>query len=180
MKKGLALAVTLGLTAIILTGCGQSATGQDNRVVTDCVMEVPEGFEQVEVEGLDRYYSHVDGSNISLLVTDKSGADDAAFQGITAEMLRQTLEEGFVESYGLEVEITQDSLAREPVCGFDAYQYTCSYELGDAPLQQLVVCVNADRIYTVTYTDISGEWMEQFRSSAEQLQLLTENGENPV
>ena len=175
MKKTLVL--LLALMMIGLAGCGSpdAVATEDNRVVVDYEIDVPEGIEKVEIEGLDLYYANADGSNINMTIMEKTAADDASFDGITAEMLRDTLQEGFLESYEMEVSIEEDSLTQEPVCDFPAYQYLCSYEMSGVPLEQLIVCINADKIYTITYTDISGEWMEAFQSSAQNIQLTTES-----
>lgn len=171
MKKIVALLLALGMT-FVLSACGGAP--QDNRVVTGYDIDVPEGFEETEMEGIERYYIHEDGSNINMTVVEKTGMDDASFDEITVEMLRETLEEGFLSAYDLEVTIAEDSLTRDPVSDFPAYQYTCSYELGGVTLEQLIVCINADQVYTITYTDASGSWMETFRTSAQNIQLTTQ------
>ena len=167
----------LALLVVGLAACsGPSAEEtEDNRVVVDYEIDIPEGFETQEVDGLELYCANADGSNINMTILEKTAADDASFSGITAQMLRETIQEGFQDSYELEVSIEEDSLTQEPVCDFPAYQYTCSYELAGVPLEQLIVCINADKIYTITYTDISGEWMEAFQSSAQNIQLTTES-----
>lgn len=177
MKK--TLAILLALMVIGLAGCGSPAAvaTEDNRVVVDYEIDIPEGFEEQEIEGLELYCMNADGSNINMTILDKTAADDASFEGITVEMLRETLQDGFQQTYEMEVNIEEDSLTQEPVCDFPAYQYTCSYELAGVPLEQLIVCINADKIYTITYTDASGEWMETFQSSAQNIQLVTEIGE---
>ncbi len=178
MKKTLAILLALMMT-VGLAACGAPAAEEteDNRVVVDYEIDIPEGFEEQEIEGLELYCMNADGSNINMTVLDKTAADDASFEGITVEMLRETLQDGFLQTYEVEVNIEEDSLTQEPVCDFPAYQYTCSYELAGVPLEQLVVCINADKIYTITYTDATGEWMETFQNSAQNIQLVTEAGE---
>lgn len=171
MKKAVALLLALGMT-VALSACG--GTSQDNRVVTGYDIDAPEGFEEMEMEGVELYYINEDGSNINMTVAEKTGMDDASFDEITVEMLRETLEEGFLSAYDLEVTIAEDSLTRDPVSDFPAYQYTCSYELGGVTLEQLIVCINADQVYTITYTDASGSWMDTFRTSAQNIQLTTQ------
>lgn len=175
MKKTLVL--LLALTMIGLAGCGSpdAVATEDNRVVVDYEIDVPEGFEEQAVDGMELYCVNADGSNINMTIMEKTAADDASFSEITAQMLRETIQEGFQEAYELEVTIEEDALTQEPVCDFPAYQYLCSYEMSGVPLEQLIVCINADKIYTITYTDISGEWMEAFQSSAQNIQLTTES-----
>lgn len=173
MKKVMTILMTLCMAAV-LAACGGGGDTGDNRVVTDWHIDVPEGFTQQEMEGLDYYCVSEDGSNINMTILDKTEADDATFDEVTVEMLREALEEGFRTAYSMEVSVDQDSLAWEPVCDFPAYQYSCTYELSGVALEQLIVCINADKIYTITYTDVTGEWMEQFRTSAANIQLTTE------
>ena len=173
MKKMLVL--LLAMVTIGLTACGPAASqATPAPVVTGYDIDVPDGFEELELEGVDRYYVSADGSNINVLVSEKTQADDASFGAITADMLREALEEGFLDSVGVEVDITDVSFTQEAVCGFEAYQYTCAYTLGDVGMEQLIVSINANKIYTFTYTDAAGQWMEQFQSSAQNIRLITE------
>ena len=144
-------------------------------MVVDYEIDIPEGFEELEADGFDLYCVNADGSNINMTILDKTAADDASFDEITAQRLRESIQEGFQAAYDLEVSIEEDSLTQEPVCDFPAYQYSCTYELAGVPMEQLIVCINADQVYTITYTDISGEWMEAFQSSAQNIQLTTES-----
>ena len=75
MKKTLVL--LLALTMIGLAGCGSpdAVATEDNRVVVDYEIDVPEGFEKVEIEGLDLYYANADVSNINMTIMEKTAAD---------------------------------------------------------------------------------------------------------
>ncbi len=174
MKKSWVFLFALLLVGLTACGGPSGSQNQDNRVVTAYTIDIPDEFEEQEVDGLDLYYAAADGSNVSMVIQEKTDMDDASFQGITADMLRESLEEGFRSAYEMEVEITDVSFTQEPVTDFPAYQYQFSYELADMPLEQLVVSINADRIYTITYTDVTGEWMEEFEQSAQNIQLTTE------
>ena len=175
MKKALALLLALMVAGLAACGSPAAEETEDTRVVVDYDIDIPEGFEEQAVDGMELYCVNADGSNINMTVMEKTAADDASFSEITAQMLRETIQQGFQKAYELEVTIEEDALTQEPVCDFPAYQYLCSYEMSGVPLEQLIVCINADKIYTITYTDISGEWMEAFQSSAQNIQLTTES-----
>ena len=144
------------------------------RIKRICKFDIPEGFEEQAVDGLDLYYVNADGSNLNVLVSEKKESDDKAFGSVTADALREALEEGFLDSLEAEVDITNVSFTQNPVDGFEAYQYTCAYALWGVEMEQFIVCVNADKLYTFTYTDTTGAWMEEFQRSGENIRFETE------
>lgn len=173
MKKLLAL--LLAAMAVGLTACGPAASqATPTPVVTGYEVDLPDGFEALEMEGVDRYYMNADGSNLNVLVSEKTESDDKAFGSVTADALREALEEGFLDSLEAEVDITDVSFTQNPVDGFEAYQYTCTYALWGVEMEQFIVCVNADKLYTFTYTDTTGAWMEEFQRSGENIRFETE------
>ena len=89
-------------------------------------------------------------------------------------MLRDDLMQAFQTTYGAEPTITDRYFTSDEVCGLPAYQYCYDIELDGMKMTQLVVCVNADRTYTFTYTDVNGSWMDKFEDSAKNIQLITE------
>lgn len=173
MKKPLVLLLALLMAGMAACG-GPESEATPTPVVTGYEIDVPDGFEQQELAGFDRCYMSADGSNINVNIQDKTGLDDNSFNTITAEMLRQSIQEGFQSTYELDVEITDIAFTQEPVGGFAAYQYEFSYDLMGMRVHQLSVSVNADKLYTFTYTDTTGDWMEQFLASAADIRFSTE------
>lgn len=150
-----------------------SEPAKSNHVV-DYKIDVPDGFEPTEMEGLTACWYNADGSNINLNITDKDATADVGFTAITADMMRMTLISTFKETYGTEPTVTDKYFTRNDVCGMPAYQYAYDMDLEGTVMTQIIVCVNADKLYTITYTDGSGEWLEQFEASAGNIQLITE------
>lgn len=175
MKKALSLLLALVLT-VSLAGCGAGAKDPaEGLKVTGYNVDIPEGFEETELEGFELCYMSEDNSSINMNIQEKTAADNAAFDTISAKMLSDTLVDGFKESYGVEVEITDLYFTQNEVSGFPAYQYAFTYELSGKELTQLIVCVNVDKIYTVTYTDTTGEWLDAFEESAGNITFTTES-----
>lgn len=155
-------AVVLVLTA----GCGKKAS---NKVV-DYKVDVPDGFEEMELEGVTKCWATVDGSNINVNITEK----DSGFKKITADALRDAMIEVFEATYGAAPTITDKYFTSDKVCDMPAYQYCYVIELMGVEMTQLVVCIDADQTYTVTYTDTTGDWIEDFQSSAKNIELVFE------
>ncbi len=140
--------------------------------VVDYTVDVPESFEPMEMEGLAAcWYNTADNSNINVNIMDKDATTDLGFKAITAEMLRLTLVSSFKEAYGVEPEITDRYFTNDQVCGLEAYQYSYTMILEGQEMTQLIVCVNADKTYTFTYTDATGEWIDTFEESAKNIQF---------
>ena len=170
------------LLCTALTGCTQQAaqpTPTPTPRVVDVRVGIPEEFTKEEVEGFTFYYAASDGSSISLNTQAKSPLEDTTFQEVTQEMLHNTLVEGFESNYGMQVEITDHAFTRETIDSYPAYQYTFGYTLNDIPVEQIIVSINADQIYTLTYTDTTGEWMDTFQSTIAQIELVLEEAPAP-
>lgn len=133
-------------------------------------LSIPDDFSAIEVEGMEFYYVGEDGSSVSLNVQPK----DADFSNVTADLLREALENALSQSYKVDVTITDNYFTTETVSGYPAYQYSLSYELEETAITQLIIGVDADQTYTFTYTDLSGTWMEGFEKSAKGIILVTE------
>ena len=111
MKKLLVL--LLAAMAVGLTACGPAdSQTTPTPVVTGYEVDLPDGFEALEMEGVDRYYMNADGSNLNVLVSEKTESDDKAFGSVTADALREALEEGFLDSLEAEVDITNVSFTQ--------------------------------------------------------------------
>ena len=63
-----------------------SEPAKSNHVV-DYKIDVPDGFEPTEMEGLTACWYNADGSNINLNITDKDATADVGFTAITADMI---------------------------------------------------------------------------------------------
>lgn len=172
MKKKLAL--ILALMLLCLTACGKGGS----KKVTAYDVPIPEGFEQQATEGpyesLEFLYLSADASSINMNIQPKSSADDKSFASIDADTLRDALEVSLQAAYGANVSIEDRYFTTNTVCGLPAYQYALSYDVYGMHLDQLIVGINADKVYTITYTDASGNWMDEFEDSAANIDLTLE------
>lgn len=164
VKRG--LAALLALVLVLAAGCGKKAKNH----VTDYTIDIPNGFQESEQEGVTAYWAAEDHSSINLNITDK----DAEFKTVTADMLRDALVQLFEEGYGMTPTITDKYFTSDEVCGMPAYQYCYDIELMGVEMTQLVVCIDADKTYTVTYTDTTGGWISEFETSAKNINLVFE------
>lgn len=125
-------------------------------------LPIPEGFSEIELAGFECYYTADDDSSINLNIQPR----DDSFDAVSAKLLHETLADVLSKTYDADIAITDKYFTTESVSGFPAYQYAFSYELQGHTLTQLIVGVDADRIYTFTYTDLSGGRMDAFEQSA--------------
>ncbi|MDE6281031.1 MAG: hypothetical protein K2M15_04465 [Oscillospiraceae bacterium] len=160
------VAALFALMLILTTGCGKKTS---NKVV-DYTVDVPAGFEEMELEGVTDCWYHTDGSNINVNITEK----DAGFKKVTADALRDAMVQLFEATYGAAPTITDKYFTNNEVCGMPAYQYCYDIELMGMEMTQLIVCIDADKTYTVTYTDTNGDWMGEFETSAKNIELVFE------
>ena len=165
MKK--CLAALLALALLLGAGCGEKA---DNHV-EDYKVDVPPDFEETEMEGVKDCWYAQDGSSINVTVAAKQSGADAAFKLITADLARENLKEMFQNTFGAEPAVTNRFFTQDDVCGLPAYQYCYDLELNGVSMTQLVVTVNADKLYAFTYTDMTGGWLDAFQESAANIQL---------
>ena len=169
MKKGIAFLLTVLMLAA--AGCGAKASDH----VTDYQVDVPDGFVETELEGVAACWTNLaDGSSINVSVARKSSAADTGFSSITADTARAALGSALEDRYGAQAAITDRYFTQDAVCGLPAYQYGYDVTVGGRTVAQTVVCVNADRLYTFTYTDMTGAWAGAFEASAQNIQLVIE------
>lgn len=168
MKK--CLLSLFALVLLLSAGCGEKV----NNHVTDYTVDVPDGFEETEMDGVKDCWYAQDGSSINTTVTAKQSGADAAFQLITADLARETLKEMFKTTFDAEPAITDRFFTKDDVCGLPAYQYCYDVELNGTAMTQLMVTVNADKLYAFTYTDMTGDWIDAFQESAKNIQLTIE------
>lgn len=159
------LAALFALVLVLTAGCGKKAS---NKVV-DYTVDVPAGFEETDPGELAKIWSHADGSNINVNITEK----DKAFKSITADALREAMVLVY-EQGGYSADITDKYFTSNEVCGMPAYQYCFKLEVMGMEMTQLVVCIDADQTYTITYTDVTGDWLSQFETSAKNIELVFE------
>ena len=169
MKKWLVFLFALVL--LLPAGCAKKI----NDHVVDYKVDVPEGFEEMEMEGVkDCWVNAEDGSNINTTVTVKESGVNAAFKLINADLARETLKEMFKTTYDVEPDVTDRFFTRDAVCGLPAYQYCYDVELDGETMTQLIVTVNADKLYAFTYTAMTGDWIDTFQESAKNIELTIE------
>lgn len=140
--------------------------------VVDYKVDVPEGFESMEQEGVVECWYNADGSNINVNITE--GTDNETFSSINADLMRLALVAAFKDSGGGEPTITDRYFTTNEVCGLPAYQYSYEIELAGQAMTQIIVCVNADQTYTFTYTTTGDQWLETFEASAAAIELTVE------
>ena len=158
----------LALLLVVLAGCGPKL----NDHVTDYHIDLPAGFEEIEMEGVDKCWSNAaQTGNVNLKITAKAGSANAAFKAITADIARETIASAWKESYGSDPVITDRYFSKDPVAGLPAYQYSYVLEWEGQTVTQILVSVNADKTYTFTYTDATGEWIDTFEESAKNIQF---------
>ena len=144
-----------------------------NDRVADYSLDLPDGFEPIDLEGLDAFWSREDGSNINLVIVEK---EDAAidFQTADADTMRNLIAEqmGLLE---LGVEITDRYFNRGGLCGLLAYWYCYDLRLEDGTsMTQLYMCVNADKLYVFTFTAMEEALVPVFEACAENIQFIFE------
>lgn len=147
-----------------------TGTASSDAAVSNYALSIPDDFSKIEVDGMEFYYVGEDGSSISLNVQPK----DTGFNTVTADLLREALENAFSQSYKVDVKITDNYFTTETISGYPAYQYSITYKLQDTAISQLIIGVDGDQTYTFTYTDLSGTRMEDFEKSAKGIILTTE------
>ena len=160
------LAALFALMLVLAAGCGKKV----NDHVVDYKVDVPESFQETEQEGVTACWATTDGSNVNVNITEKAGD----FKKITAGILKEALEVMFEQAYGAKPTITDKYFTSNEVCGLPAYQYCYDVELDGVTMTQLVVSVNADKLYAFTYTDMTGDWIDEFQESAKNIELIIE------
>lgn len=168
MKKKIAF--LFAALMLVLAGCGAKV----NDHVVDYHIDLPDGFEETELEGADAcWFNAADLSNVNLLISDKAAGADAAFKLASADILRETVKETLAAQYG-DTEITDRFFTKNDVCGLAAYQYGYSATVSGMNVYQIIVCINADKTYTFTYTTSDDSTFAAFQESARNIQLTIE------
>lgn len=161
----------LALVMALLAGCGPRL----NDHVTDYKVDLPAGFEEIEMEGVDVCWADAgQTSKVNLKISAKSNSTDAAFKSITAESARDTLLSAWKEQYGSEPTITDRYFTKDPVCGLPAYQYSYVLEYEGQQVTQILVSINADKTYAFAYTTNDDGILKEFDASAKNIQLTIE------
>lgn len=159
MKKLIAAVLALCL----LAGCSSGASA--------LTVDVPQGFEKTSTKGVDAYYICADNSNINWVADKKS----EVFSQTTAELLEKEVIAAVNDQKegGMELSVTTNSFDFTKIAGYPAYIWDAAYTVEDTAMRQLVVCIDAAKQYTVTYTDTTADekWMDAFYESAHGLIL---------
>lgn len=143
--------------------------------VVDYKLDVPEGFEEADPSELDvtACWYRADGSNINLNVTDKDSTTDLGFKAITADLLRTTLDSQLKQVYS-EVSITDRYFTKDDVCGLAAYQYCYDLTVDGDSMSQIIICINADKTYTFTFTAGDDETLTLLEGAVKTIDLTLE------
>lgn len=158
----------LALVLALLAGCGPKL----NDHVTDYHVDLPAGFEEIEMEGVDKCWANAGlTGNVNLKITAKAGTTDAAFKAITADIARDTISSAWKEQYGSKPTITDRYFTKDEVSGLPAYQYSYVLEYEGQQVTQILVSVNADKTYAFAYTTSDEGILREFDASAKNIQF---------
>lgn len=161
----------LALMMLFLVGCGAKISDH----VTDYHVDLPDGFQEIEMEGVDVCWANAGmTANVNLKITAKAATANAAFKAITADIARETIVSAWKEQYGSEPAITDRYFTKDPVCGLPAYQYSYVMELNGQQVTQILVSINADKTYAFAYTTNDEDILKEFDASAKNIQLTIE------
>ncbi len=187
------LAALLALMMILMAGCGSSgakdtdaprddestaapteepAEEPKSNHVVDYKLDLPDGFEPTEQEGVDACWIREDSSNVNLVIAD--AVTDKELDAITADALHTTLVSQLKEAYGEEPVIDENYFSRDDISGLPAYQYSYHLKLGDLEMGQIIVGINADKLYTFSFTAVDDETMETFETISKNIQMIVE------
>ena len=122
---------------------------------------MPEEFAQLEEppEGVSAMFQAADGSSINLVIYENDGS---LASDVKQEDLVSLLEES-MQQMGLEVEVLNpvfETGKQGDVCPYYRIDYTVV--LNDVVMGQTMMGINADRAYTFTFTDMTGDWGQFF------------------
>lgn len=171
MKKKIASLFAAVLVLAALAGCGSKV----NDHVVDYKLDIPDGFTETELEGVDACWMDADGTaNINLGITAKEAGTDVTFKAATADMLREAVVDSMKQAYGEEPAITDRYFTKNDVSGLTAYQYSYDMTLAGQDVSQIIVSINADKTYTFTYTTSDAGMLAVFDESAKNIQLVIE------
>lgn len=127
--------------------------------------DVPEGLAEVAElpEGVSAMFQAEDGSSLNLVIYENDGS---LASDVTEDAMVPLLEEGYSQQLGMDV--TLENVAFETgklgdICPYYRLDYTVA--LGDVLMSQTVMGINADRAYTFTYTDMTGDWSQAFATA---------------
>ena len=147
-----------------------TAVMETGRTKRGCFFDLPEGFEKSrEVEGLyvsERY--PLDVSMIYYEVLEK----DTSMQLMTEELFREQAEENLHLAYDEDIEVEIDSFESMKIDDYPAFRILCHYQVDGIEITQLEYVINADKSYTVTYSQTSdNDWMEAYEASAATIRV---------
>lgn len=148
--------------------------------VADSTLDIPEGFEQRERDGVAAsWYRESDGSSINLVITEINSAIETTYRFATASMLRVIAIDYLERIYGVEpATVTDRYFTKNQMCGLPAVQYSYNVEYdagqGVTSFSQVTVSIMADQLYTFIYTTADADTLALFDASARNIQLVLE------
>lgn len=148
--------------------------------VADYTLDIPDGFEKREKEGVAAcWYRESDGSSINLVITEMSSAIETTYRFATASMLRVIAIDYLERIYGVEpTAVTDRYFTKHEVCGLPAVQYSYDVEYdtdqGVTAFSQVTVSIMADQLYTFIYTTADADTLALFDASSRNIQLILE------
>lgn len=127
--------------------------------------DVPEGFEQVDASGTGAsvIYQAADGSSINVIIMENNGS---LASDVVLEDLVGPLEDAFSQQYGEDVYLLDVAFNTGNLGPCPYYRMDYSVTVAGVDLYQTGIGLNADRAYTITFTDTTyGSWRDAFEAS---------------
>lgn len=143
--------------------------------------DVPEGFAQAEEnpEGVSATFQAEDGSVIQMIIYENDGS---LASDVTQEAMVPLLEETYSQQMGTDV--TLQNVAFETgklaeICPY--YRLSFTIELNGVTMNQTAMGINADRAYTLSYTDVTGgDWTEAFEDAIASITPVADSSTTAV
>lgn len=108
-------------------------------------------------------YQAEDGSSINVVIYENDGS---LASDVTQDAIVSLLESTFTQQTGVEAELLDpvfETGKLGDICPYYRLDYTVS--VGDVLMGQTMMGINADRAYTITFTDMTGDWGQAFVNS---------------
>ncbi len=145
MKKKILAVLLMATLALGVTACG------GGKPEGELKFTAPEGFSYVAEE--DMYYSEDQFANLNYITTE----NDGSFRVVTKAYMEENLESQLSAQFGETLDIKIENWNEITVDGYEAVDYTMSYEISGLELEQRQVIINGtDNYHYVTFTQLGG------------------------
>ncbi len=184
MKKKLVALLVMTTLVFGITACGGSdapANDADNSNVENeadtelesegtLIYDLPEGWTYDEAS--DLYYGP-NYPNEMANINYNSVANDGSFSLVTQAMMEEALEESLTLAYGETMDIEVTKWEETTVDGYEAIEYTITYEYAGFEIAQTQVIVNGkDNYHYLTLTESTAEgYAETFNAIIDSMRF---------